>query len=193
MLKNRYEKLIGIVLGVITIIWIVLQKEALSWMSVSSGVALASATFIILSLFKTEKKIPLLTDEKLQWQIRLDESEAKAFQTIDGLNREVQKLQQKTIRAEERCLSYQKLVEVHQQEIEKLREENRTALENLIQKERKLKEFYLAKMEPDLFDSERQQVETINRELKQQLLDTKSELAVFSKGPKKNYKRVRIS
>jgi chromosome segregation ATPase len=181
-------KWIGVVLGVLTIVWMVLERETVSWVSMSSGIALASAIFIVLSLSKTEKPIQAPTDEKLQWQIRLDESEAKASQTIDGLNREVQKLQQKTIRSEERCLSYQKLVEVHQQEIEKLRQENQTVAEQLILKERKLNELNLSKMEPDLFDSQRRQVETMNRELKKQLLDTKSELAEFSKDPKKNKK-----
>ena len=148
---ERPLKWVGIVLGILTIAWMGLQRETLSWASISSGVALASATFIILSLSKTEKPIPPSTDEKLPWQARLDESEARASQIIEGLNREVQKLQQKTIRSEERCLSYQKLVEVHQQEIEKLRQENHTALEQLIQKERKLNELYLSRMEPDLF------------------------------------------
>jgi hypothetical protein len=178
----------GIVLGILTVVWIVFQRETLSWSSLSSGVALTSAIFVVLSLFKTEKPIQAPTDEKLQWQMRLDESEAKASQTIDGLNREVQKLQQKTIRSEERCLSYQKLVEVHQQEIEKLRDENQTIAEQLIQQERKLNELYLSKMEPDLFDAERRHVETINRELKKQLLDTKTELAELSKDPKKKKK-----
>jgi hypothetical protein len=165
----------------------VLQKEALAWASISSGVVLASAVFIVLS--KIEKHKPSPAQDKLQWQAqwqaRLDEAEAKASQSIDGLSRELQKLQLKAIRSEERCLSYQKLVEVHQQEIEKLRSENQAVAQQLIQKERKLNELYLAKMEPDLFDSQRLQVETINRELKKQLLDTKSELAEISSKKRK--------
>jgi len=165
---------IGALLGVLTVFWMVLQRSTLSWVSLSAGIALASALFVVLSISKPEKK-PVQTpaDEKLQWQIKLDEAEARASQTIDGLNREVQKLQQKAIRAEERCLSYQKLVEVHQQEIEKLRQENQTVAEVLIQKERKLNELQLSKMEPDLFDTERRQAETMNRELKKQLQSAK--------------------
>ncbi len=181
-------KWVGIVLGLLTVVWIVLQREALSWVSIGSGAALASAAFSVLSLFKTDRPKQPPVDEKLQWQMRLDEAASKASQIIDGLNREMQKLQQKTTRSEERCLSYQKLVEVHQQEIEKLRQENQTIAEQLIQKERKLNELYLSKMEPDLFDSQRRQVETINRELKKQLLDTKSELAELSRAPQKKKK-----
>jgi Fe2+ transport system protein B len=176
-------KWIGAVSGLLAIVWMVLQKETLSWASISSGVVLASAVFIVLS--KTEKRELPPAQDKLQWQAKLDEAEAKASQTIDGLNRELQKLQLKSIRSEERCLSYQKLVEVHQQEIEKLRSDNQTVAQQLIQKERKLSELYLAKMEPDLFDSQRLQVETINRELKKQLLDTKSELAEISSKKKR--------
>jgi hypothetical protein len=62
---------------------------------------------------------------------------------------------------------------VHQQEIEKLRQENQTVAEALIQKERKLNELQLSKMEPDLFDTERRQAETMNRELKKQLQSAK--------------------
>jgi hypothetical protein len=182
-------KWMGFILGLLTIVWMVLQREMLSWSSICGGVALASAIYTILSLSKTEKPAPPITEDKLQWQIKLDEAESRASQTIDGLNREIQKLQQKSIRSEERCLSYQKLVEVHQQEIEKLRLENQTIAEQLIQKERKLSELHLSKMEPDLFDSQRRHVETINRELKKQLIDTKTELAELSRDPKKKKKQ----
>ncbi|MBP7073928.1 MAG: hypothetical protein KBA81_00900 [Rhabdochlamydiaceae bacterium] len=165
----------GVILGVLTVIWIVLQREALSWISLGGGFALASA--LIVMFYKPEKPIEVPTDEKLKWQMRIDELQAEASQTIDGLNREMQKLQQKAIRSEERCNSYQKLVEVHQQEIEKLKGENHTLGELLIQKERKLNELNLSKMEPELFDMERRQTETINRQLKKQLFETKNELA----------------
>lgn len=168
----------GIAFGVLTLTWIVLQRESLSFSWLCAGLALASAFYIVLTNLSREKEIPQqVVDDKMQQ--KLDEAENRASQTIDGLNREIQKLQQKAIRSEERCLSYQKLVEVHQQEIEKLRLENHTALEQVIQKERKLNELYLAKMEPDLFDTER-------RDLKKQLHETKSELAEFVKKKKKN-------
>ena len=165
----------GVVLGVLTVVWIVLQKETVSWSSLGAGVAVASA--LVVMLYKAEKPLPPPTNEKLEWQMKLDEANAQASQTIDGLNREVQKIEQKRIRSEERCLSYQKLVEVHQQEIEKLRHENQVMGEQLIQKERKLSELVLSKMEPDLFDMQRRQTETVNRELKKQLSEAKSELA----------------
>jgi hypothetical protein len=164
----------GIILGVLTVIWVVLQRETLSWVSLGGGFALASA--LIVMLYKPEKPSQVPADEKLKWQLRIDELQAEASQTVDGLNNEVQKLQQKAIRSEERCNSYQKLVEVHQQEIEKLKGENQSLGELLIQKERKLNELNLSKMEPDLFDMERRQTETINRQLKKQLSETKKKL-----------------
>ena len=164
----------GIILGVLTVIWIVLQRETLSWVSLGGGFALASA--LIVMLYKPENPPQVPADEKLKWQLRIDELQAEASQTVDGLNNEVQKLQQKAIRSEERCNSYQKLVEVHQQEIEKLKGENQSLGELLIQKERKLNELNLSKMEPDLFDMERRQTETINRQLKKQLSETKKKL-----------------
>ncbi len=165
----------GVVLGVLTIVWVILQRDMISWSSLCAGVAVASALVVI--LYKAEKPLPPPTNEKLEWQMKLDEAQAQASQTIDGLNREVQKIEQKRIRTEERCLSYQKLVEVHQQEIEKLRHENQVVAEQLIQKERKLSELVLSKMEPDLFDTQRRHTETVNRELKKQLTEAKSELA----------------
>lgn len=170
----------GIVLGVLTVVWVVLQREMISWSSLCAGLAFASALIVI--LYKAEKPLPPPTNEKLEWQVKLDEVQAQASQTIDGLNREVQKIEQKRIRSEERCISYQKLVEVHQQEIEKLRHENQVVAEQLIQKERKLSELLLSKMEPDLFDTQRRHTETVNRELKKQLTEAKSELAKKKKG-----------
>jgi chromosome segregation ATPase len=165
----------GVILGVLTMIWVIVQRETISWISLGSGVALASALFVL--FYKDEKPASAPIDETQKWQMRMDEQQREASQTIDGLNRELQKIQQKTIRSEERCHSYQKLVEVHQQEIEKLKGENHNLAEQLIQKERKLNELNLSKMEPDLFDMERRQTETINRQLKKQLSDTKNELA----------------
>lgn len=162
-------KYLGMVLGVLTVVWMVLEGEALAWASVCSGAALAAAIFTLLTLFKKEPSAPP--------PVHREETDPKAAQMIDNLSREIQKAQQKGVRAEERCLSYQKLVEVHQQEIERLRQESQTMAQELIQKERKLSELHLSKMEPDLFDSQRHQLETVNRELKKQLLETKSHLS----------------
>lgn len=180
---------VGVVLGLVTVVWVGLQWETLSWVSMGTGIALASAMYAALVPSAPNLRAPAQTDEKMQWQAKMEEAESKASQTIDGLNRDIQKLYQKTTRAEERCQSYQKLVEVHQQEIEKLRQEHQTMAEQLIQKERKLSELYLSKMEPDLFDAQRRQVESINRELKKQLLDTKSELAELTRAPSKKKKQ----
>lgn len=149
-------KWIGAVLMALSLLWIVIQRDSAHWGSVVAGATFATPIFLI--LLKPEKPVEAAEkqDEKLQRQMRLEEAEALASQTIDGLNREIQKLQKKSIRSEERCLSYQKLVEVHQQEIEKLRQEGQSAAQLLIQKERKLSEFYLAQTEPDLFSFEYQ-------------------------------------
>ena len=72
---------------------------------------------------------------------------------IDAMSRELQKVQQKAIRSEDRCLSYQNLVEVHQQEIEKLCGDNQNITQDLVHKEQKLNTLHLSKIEPDLFDS----------------------------------------
>ncbi len=174
----------GISLGILTIIWLVLQNEILAWSSLAAGIALASSLFITLIVSKTEKPVELPVPAKV------DEEAAKASQTIEALGREIQTLQQKVIRSEDRCLSYQKLVEVHQQEIEKLRQESQALAEQLIQKERKLSEVVLSKMDPDLFDLERRKTESLNRELKKQLIDTKSELAELAKDSKKKKKPI---
>lgn len=169
-------KWIGAILGAMAVVWMILQRDMISFSSFTAGVALGSSLFVVLTSSKAEKPLQVPSEEKLQWQMKLEESESKSAQTIDSLSRELQKVQQKAIRSEERCISYQKLVEVHQQEIEKLRNDTQTVAQELIQKERKLNSLYLAKMEPDLFDNDRHQVESINRELKKQLKNTQNEL-----------------
>jgi predicted RNase H-like nuclease (RuvC/YqgF family) len=148
------ERWIGCVLAVLTLLWVFKEREALVWGPLIAGAALASALYVILSAGKSPMEVPDKNEEKVAWQLKVEEAESRASQTIDGLNKELQKLQQKAIRSEERCLSYQKLVDVHQHEIEKLRGDHQTVVEQLIQKERKLSQLQLARLEPDLFDSE---------------------------------------
>ena len=76
---------IGVVLGVLTVLWMVLQRSTLSWVLALRRHRVGVGAFCVLSISKPEKK-PVQTpaDEKLQWQIKLDESEARASQTIDG-------------------------------------------------------------------------------------------------------------
>ena len=64
----------------------------------------------------------------------------------------MQKLEQKATRSEERCLSYQNLVDVHQHEIEKQRLENQALAEQIIQKDRKIGAMHFSRLQPDLFD-----------------------------------------
>src|SRR6185436_19203253 len=84
------------------------------------------------------------------------------------------KLQQKLVRAEERCTSYQKLVDVHQGEIDQLKRESTQIGQQIIASDRKVAELQLAKLEPDLFDAEKRQTESSYRELKKQF-DEKSQ------------------
>jgi hypothetical protein len=168
-------KWISMGLGVLTIVWMVLQRDQLAFASILAGGSLASTLYVLLSNKKTEVVPQAAVEEKLEWKMKLEESEAKSAQTIDALNKELQKQQQKAIRAEERCNQFQKLVDVHQHEIEKQRLDNQNIGEQLIQKERKLNALYLAKMEPDLFDHDRHHVESINRELKKKLKEKRSE------------------
>lgn len=146
-------KWIGAVLGVLTLVWIVLQRETIGWSSLMAGIAIASAIYVLLIPQETKPQLQVPSEEKLHWQMKLEEAESKSAQTIDSMSRELQKVQQKAIRAEDRCLSYQNLVEVHQQEIEKLRGDNQNITQELVHKERKLNALHLSKMEPDLFDS----------------------------------------
>ena len=146
-------KWIAASLGVLTLVWIILQREHITWTSLMAGIAIASSLYILLLPKESKPQLQVPSEEKLQWQMKLEEAEAKSAQTIDAMSRELQKVQQKAIRAEDRCLSYQNLVEVHQQEIEKLRGDNQNITQELVQKERKLNSFHLSKMEPDLFDS----------------------------------------
>ncbi len=140
-------------MGVLTLVWIVLQREHITWTSIMAGIAIASSLYVLVSSKAPKPQLQVPSEEKLQWQMKLEEAEAKSAQTIDSMSRELQKVQQKAIRSEDRCLSYQNLVEVHQQEIEKLRGDNQNITQELVLKERKLNSLHLSKLEPDLFDS----------------------------------------
>lgn len=134
--------------------------------SVGLGTALGVGCFTIFAPNKPEAPTqPVQTNE---WPNRFHLLEAQTAQTVDGLNKEVQKMQQKLMRSEERCTSYQKLVDVHQSEIDKLTQEKNTLTESLIEKDRKLSEAQLARLEPELFDTEKRQTEISFRELKKQ-------------------------
>lgn len=171
-------KWLGFVLVALTTLWMVIQKDSFAWASVAAGACLSLALSTIFNLARAEKSISTTVNknQKLAWQMKLEEAQSRTSQTIDGLNREVQRLEQKSIRSEERCHSYQKLVDVHQQEIEKLRYENHDLAQQLIQKERKLNQLHLARVEPDLFDAQLRQTESANRELKKQLSEKQQQL-----------------
>ena len=99
------------------------------------------------------------------WESRFHEAEQKRGQEATEYEAEQKKLQQKALRAEERAASYQKLVRVHQGEIEKLKADHHYLSESLIQKERALNAMEVAHMQPDLFDKkEDEQVALLEKE-----------------------------
>jgi len=164
-------KLLGFVLLGTTCLLGFLKHENVSLWSAGIGVALAAGLFMMLMSFKTEAPV---VEQANPSQSRFDELKTQASQTIESLNREVQKMEQRLVRADERCLSYQKLVEVHQTEIDKLKLESGQLGQHLIEKDRKIAELQLARIEPDLFDAEKRQTESSYRELKKKF-DEKSQ------------------
>jgi chromosome segregation ATPase len=163
-------KLVGSIVLALTCGLLVWKFGEISFWSLGLGLALGVGCFVLAS--KPEVQPPVQTNES---QDRFRALELETAQTVDGLNKEVQKLQQKLMRAEERCLSYQKLVDVHQSEIDKLSQEKNSIGESLIEKDRKLSEMQLARLEPDLFDTEKRQTEISYRELRKQF-EEKSEV-----------------
>jgi chromosome segregation ATPase len=144
-----------------------MKYNQISLWSAGVGIALGVGLFVLITAFKPDAPAPT-AEQQNPWEGRFHDLETQSSQTIDGLNREIQKQQQKLARAEERCLSYQKLVDVHQNEIDKSKQDNAQMGQHVIEKDRQLKELQLARIEPDLFDAEKRQAESSHRELKKQ-------------------------
>lgn len=164
-------KLLGLLLLCTTIGFVLLKYDALSLWSAGMGAAVASAGFTLLTAVKSPVQTPPSTPSLLienSWEFRYQELKQQTAEAKESFSHDMQKLQQKLMRAEERCQSYQKLVDVHQSEIEKLRNENQHLGESVIQKERKINALKMAKLEPDLFDSDKRNTEVAYRELKKQ-------------------------
>jgi chromosome segregation ATPase len=161
-------RLLGITLLAATFLLGVLKFDHISIWSAGVGVALGAGLFLALITNKPEE-VPVPPEQQNNpWQVRFLDLQAQTNLTIESLNAEGKKLQQKLARAEERCTSYQKLVDVHQAEIEQLKREGSQMGQQVIEKERKVAELELAKLEPDLFDAEKRQTESSHRELKKQ-------------------------
>ena len=173
-------KTVTVVVLALTIGLAIWKFNDISVWSLSLGIAIGAGCF---ALIPEKKKPPLpVTDE---WKNRFHLLEAETAKTVSGFNLEMQKLQQKMMRTEERCNSYQKLVDVHQNEIEKLIQEKNGLSERLIEKDRKLSEKELAQMEPDLFDTDKRQAEISLRELRKQFDEKSQKLAQAEKELKK--------
>ena len=160
-------KILGLALLAMTCLLGILRFEELSLWSSGIGIALGLGFFLILTSFKAETPISSIESNN-PWQARFHDLDAQSKETIENFSRESQKMQQKLVRSEERCSSYQKLVDVHQGEIDKLKHEGGLLGQQLIEKDRKIAELQLAKLEPDLFDAEKRQTESSYRELKKQ-------------------------
>lgn len=135
--------------------------------------ALGVGLFLVILIQKPEEKVQP-EEQNNPWQLKFLELQSQTNQALEDLNTDNKKLQQKQFRAEERCTSYQKLVDVHQGEIDQLKKETTGLSQQLIEKERKIAELQLARLEPDLFDAEKRQTEHSYRELKKQF-DEKSQ------------------
>jgi chromosome segregation ATPase len=141
--------------------------QQLSFLSIGIGIVLGSSFFLLIAPLKVkEVSLPDVTVVDHQWKIRMELLEAEKGETIASLQKEMEKLEQKIVRANERCLSYQNLVNAHQEEIDKLTDEKKILSHDLISKDRKLSEALLARLEPELFDLEKLRVEAELRELK---------------------------
>lgn len=165
-------KIIGISLVAVTILLGILKFDHLSIWSAGVGVALGVGLFLALITQKPEET-PAAPEQQNNpqnnpWQVRFLDLQAQTNLTVEALNAESKKMQQKLARAEERCTSYQKLVDVHQAEIDQLKRETAQMGQQVIEKDRKVAELQLAKLEPDLFDAEKRQTESSYRELKKQ-------------------------
>jgi chromosome segregation ATPase len=161
-------RLLGITLLAATFLLGILKFDHLSIWSAGVGVALGAGLFLALITNKPEEAPAPPEQQNNPWQVRFLDLQAQTNLTIENLNAEAKKLQQKLVRAEERCTSYQKLVDVHQAEIEQLKRESSQMGQLVIEKDRKVAQFELAKLAPDLFDAEKRQAESSYRELKKQ-------------------------
>lgn len=161
-------RMIGITLLVVTFLLAALKYDHISIWSAGVGVALGVGLFLAVITSKPEEAPVLPEHQNNPWQVRFLDLQAQTNLTIENLNAESKKLQQKLTRAEERCTSYQKLVDVHQAEIGQLKREGSQMGQLVIEKERKVAQLELAKLEPDLFDAEKRQTESSYRELKKQ-------------------------
>ena len=139
----------GLFLGSVTIVWMVMQWEQIVVFPLCVGAALMASLFAVLCPVKEQIQQPTPTDNTAQ---QVEAVKREATRIVDALKIEMQKLEQKSGKADERALSYQKLVDVHQNELTNLRQENRALIETLAQKEKKLMQLHFAQQEPDLFN-----------------------------------------
>lgn len=187
----------GLVFLVISLGLLLLNFKTLSGWSLGLGSAMALSLFAFLSSSK-EPELPASLQEP--WKDRYHELERESSKAIHDLKQEIDKSQQKLVRAEERCQSYQKLIDVHQGEIEKLKTDHLHLGEMVIQKEKKINELKMAHLQPDLFQMDQRNLEAAYHDLKKQweeqsellnhansrVVQLEEELAVFQKGDQVN-------
>ena len=159
---------IGMALLALTCLLGFLKFSQISVWSAGIGLAFGAGLFLVLMTLKSDKTSVPVELENNPWQVRFLDLQTQTEQTVENLNQEAKKVNQKLLRAEERCTSYQKLVDVHQGEIDQLKRQSAEIGQQLITREQKIAELQLARLEPDLFDAEKRQTESSYRALKKQ-------------------------
>lgn len=144
-------KKLGFIFLLLTIGLAVFRIDLLSLWSIALGAALGLGLFIIIVPSKLEKSSDGSKEELLEWQVRFHDLESRSSESIEKLNKEIERVQRKWVCSEERCSSYQALIDVHQETIEKFKEENNRLGHQVIEKDRKLGELQCAHLQPDLF------------------------------------------
>ncbi|MGR3973084.1 MAG: hypothetical protein QRY72_00675 [Candidatus Rhabdochlamydia sp.] len=145
-------KLIAALLVLFTVGWLFLNPHDLMPSSFIAGISITLAVCILISLVQIDhQSLSLEEEEKLLWQMKLAEAESQLSQTVNSLHQELHRLSQQSSRSQERCDAYQKLLDIHQTETERLQNLTHVMSEQLIDQERKIRNLSLQKLEPDLF------------------------------------------
>jgi hypothetical protein len=138
------------------ILW---QWGAISLFSLGLGAALSLALFVL----GAKEKVPVNLWEERFWELEKKTKAATAEQS--GC---LTRVEQRLSRSEERALSYQKLVQACQAEIEQLKAAHLYLSESAIQKEREINTLKVAHLQPDLFDTKNVESEAAFQALKKE-------------------------
>jgi chromosome segregation ATPase len=164
-----------LVLATLLAFW---KWEGLSLFSLGLGMAATLSLFVLMP----KEKPPINL-----WEGRFHEVEQKWAQDVAEQEAQHKKLHQKMVRAEERAASYQKLVHVHQEEIEKLKADHHYLSESLLQKERSLNALKVAHLQPDLFEAEKKRDDLAAQLLQKECEELRQKLALLEREAKEPF------